>query len=174
MKQKIILIIPIIILILSGCCEESQYHKIPDEDTMTFKIDDTLFFKNKQNIIEKFYVDDIKSVYLSEEEPKYSYCDVPNKYETRIIVFRKNVDTVNIYFQINQAFKSNKNNHFEEFFWNGFDAHIQTQYIINSKQVYVYEDTILNNENELAKIWLNVKEGVLKYQYKSGEVFELY
>ena len=174
MKHKTIFLITVIIIILSGCCEESQYHKIPDEDTMTFKINDTLFFKNEQNFVEKFYVDEIKSIYLSDEEPKYSFCDAPNYYETRITIFRKDVDSINIYYQINQTFNSTNNNHFDEFFWKGFFKTSIVVIPLNNKLVYIYTDGQVNSDNDIEKIWLSYKEGVIQYQYKSGEVFELY
>ena len=43
-----------------------------------------------------------------------------------------------------------------------------------NKLVYIYTDGQVNSDNDIEKIWLSYKEGVIQYQYHSGEVFELY
>jgi hypothetical protein len=165
--KRLTLIIVIYLFLTFGCGFKDQYVNIPDNQKPIYKKGDFLIYKSKEGLLDTLNVGEYTDNYRVSDKSYHSErirTDLYNQTEHfGVIVMELNLLEIS---------------------WNGFDLVVYNladnaakKVVINNKQVEnVFEFSPTSyylSADTTNKIYYTYKYGVMKYENKSGEIWEL-
>ncbi len=158
----------LIIIVLLSCCDKKKYYNISQEDYFAFKLGDTLFYKSNTNKTDTLYISYFSSDYY--EIDKISY------YQYLSI----GISGVGKLYSINNGYLIGLGSFQINWFKIYVDCYSDTMNAISYnlgshsiQRVYVVNNINQTANPDITAMYLSMNYGVIRYDKKDGEYYEL-